>query len=89
MMSATIKELTLESGELMSYAFPGGYPLVYYTHDNIWICPACATIRQNDPDEFESWKPAGADIHYEGQPIICEDCNIEIESAYGDPSEDQ
>lgn len=33
--------------------------------------------------------PVVGDIYYEGSPEFCADCNAEIESAYGDPDEDE
>jgi hypothetical protein len=29
------------------------------------------------------------DVYYEGPPLICDDCGTEIESAYGDPDEEE
>jgi hypothetical protein len=64
----------------------GGYPLLYGSR---WacLCSACATVREND---IECIDPVlGADIYWEGAPLICEDCSNEIESAYGDPDEER
>lgn len=37
----------------------------------------------------ESFRLVAFDIHWEGEPIVCAECNAEIESAYGVPdSED-
>lgn len=84
--------------KLEKYAWPGGYPIYYLardgwreddgrlvlnTHDrseNV-CCPDCAT----DTDQWPDIIITGQDIHYEGEPLQCEYCNKEIESAYGDP----
>ena len=72
------------NGKLPAYAWPGGYPVVYYAKDMGVLCPKCANGRDND----EQLKPVACDVHYEGRPEICEHCNAEIESAYGDPEAD-
>lgn len=71
-------------GMLPASVWPGGYPLYYVTEaDGLQICPDCANKTDtSDPAEY-------AGIHYEGQPIVCEDCGAAIESAYGDPDEDE
>lgn len=64
------------------------------------MCPKCAekevrrvrwNARINLSDDrvnhYERVKTHGF-IHYEGSSIFCEDCGEEIESAYGDPSEE-
>jgi hypothetical protein len=32
--------------------------------------------------------PIRYDAHYEGAPLVCEECQAEIESAYGDPDDE-
>jgi hypothetical protein len=32
--------------------------------------------------------PTVYDVHYEGAPLTCEECQAEIESAYGDPDDE-
>jgi hypothetical protein len=67
-----------------AYAWPGGYPIVYVCHDGGEICPTCANAECRDKSADDSqWAVVSAFIHYEGDPIICEHCNAEIESAYG------
>lgn len=68
-------------GTLPAYAWPGGYPIVYYTESAATVCPKCA----NDPDT--SGPVADAEVYWEGPPIVCEDQGETIESAYGDPDE--
>ena len=65
---------------------PGGYPIVYYAKDctgMMQLCPECAENMRSEED----FVLIDGDIHYEGPPMICELCNKEVESAYGDPDE--
>jgi hypothetical protein len=84
-----------------AYAWPGGYPLVYtvstrpvsgrkldvpglghYLEPGQVYCAECA-------GKLERFTPALAqDVHWEGEPLECEDCGKEIDSAYGDPEAD-
>ncbi len=66
------------------YAWPGGYPVVFGLSDGSILCAHCAErvfIMENEPSVW-------AEIHYEGPSIWCDECNAEIESAYGDPEDD-
>jgi hypothetical protein len=38
----------LESGELQSYAWPGGYPIYYLDGFNCVICPDCANKTETE-----------------------------------------
>lgn len=78
-----------ENGKLISYAWPGGYPVYYIDKDGSVLCPDCAQKSLDDPDELPNFKPIAGDVYYEGPVIYCEQCNAEIESAYGDPDEDK
>ena len=88
-----IKEIRLENnGELPAFAWPGGYPLYYVTQDCGILCaskecvngPEARDIDQECPDD-DQWNVVAYDIHYEGEPLICDHCGAEIESAYGVP----
>ena len=90
--------------EVAKYAWPGGYPIIYYAldgsrdsetnvlefnphdrdKDGSVCCPDCARNVEGWPDIIL----VGQDIHYEGQPEVCEWCNGEVASAYGEPPED-
>jgi hypothetical protein len=70
-------------GTLPAYAFPGGYPIIYVTTDGEILCTKCATEDLSEGDGMLS--VAGCDVFYEGQPEFCADCNVQIDSAYGDP----
>lgn len=83
-----------DNGKLPAYVWPGGYPIVYTCADGGCLCPACAN-RENgseaseDKDAPADWRLIAADIHYEGEPITCDHCGAEIESAYGDPNKEE
>jgi hypothetical protein len=76
-MRPKIKEMLEEKGKLPSYAWPGGYPIVYVDSDNSTLCADCATKSINDQDDFL--------LHEEGPAIACDNCGKIINSAYGDP----
>lgn len=86
---------TLKEFARHPYAWPGGYPLVLVMSDGECLCSSCTRqnyreIRraQKDRDYRSGWCPVGVDIHWEGAPIYCAQCNTPIESAYGDPEEE-
>jgi hypothetical protein len=80
-----------DGAEYPAHAWPGGYPVVYYTADGLTICARCA----NDPDTSDP--VTAGDIYWEGPAMPCDDgsqCGAMvngawspgvIESAYGDP----
>jgi hypothetical protein len=65
-----------------SFAWPGGYPLIYVDDGSNVLCADCATEEQDRTGE-----KLNVDVHYEGEAEICSDCNEEIESAYGTPED--
>lgn len=67
-------------GCLPSNSFPGLYPIYYLRGNTEVLCPECAS---KEPENIEHQS-----VHWEGKPLICEECNAEIESAYGDPEEE-
>ena len=68
-------------GSLTAYAWPGGYPVLYLSRDGCTLCPSCA-------DDDGAWDPAvDYFVAYEGEPVSCDDCGSETETAYG-PVED-
>lgn len=79
-------KFTNEKGEYDYCAFPGGYPLFYVTKDCGILCPKCANDNKEltfDPDDPQ-WFIIGADVNYESTNLYCDNCNAQIESAYGD-----
>lgn len=83
------------TGKIITYAFPGGYPIFYITADMGILCPDCVSnnielIRDADtqcPDD-DQWRVIAVEIYEEGPSLYCDNCNAEIESAYGDPDEE-
>ena len=80
-MAATLDDFRDTTGDLISFAWPGGYPVVYFTEQGLTICPKCA----NEPDTSDP--VASGDVYWEGAPCPCDDCGTIIESAYGEPEE--
>ena len=79
-----------ESGKAISYAWPGGYPVIHIMDDGECLCADCVNDPTNpvhEGGEPDGWRIEGSDIYYEGPTILCAHCNKEIESAYGDPGE--
>jgi hypothetical protein len=74
--------MTIVDGQLDRYA-DGGYPFLYYQGDEGPFCVDCA-------NQMDCSEPiTGADIFYEGASQFCEGCGKELESAYGDPEENE
>ena len=64
---------------LPTFAWPGGYPIVYLAEDGAGFCADCANQADAEPEI------TAADVFYEGPSTFCDGCGREIESAYGDP----
>lgn len=75
-------------GVLSAFAWPGGYPYVYIMKDGGCICAACANGKNGSEaspeNEDPQWQIIGAQVHWEGEPEICDHCGAETESAYGE-----
>lgn len=92
-------KLEVNREPLPAYAWPGGYPIIYYFLDGGVICPECVNkeIREIDAAIRDArgnrphrsgcggWAIDGWEVYYEGPAIQCDNCHKEIESAYGDP----
>lgn len=76
-----------KDGKLPSFAWPGGYPIVYWTGGGDYLCAECATA-SSDENEPGKYGVQAGDVHWEGAPIACDRCPAVIESAYGDPEAD-
>jgi len=79
-MTKELAEMKDKEGKLPEFAWPGGYPIVYYDAHCAVLCADCASK--------EDWNEAdiiGFAIYWEGPMEYCENCNTEIESAYGNP----
>lgn len=77
-----IEALLIEcNGELPTHTNMGGYPLYYLDQQDTLHCAACATKNKD--------KIVYHNVHWEGVSLDCEECREEIESAYGEPDEEQ
>jgi hypothetical protein len=77
----------LNRQHLPFYSEWGSYPIIYLTRENNTLCADCATrsLYLLD-DEYDP--PVAYGVYWEGPTDQCDDCNRDIESAYGDPDED-
>ncbi len=73
------------------FAWPGGYPLYFLSHGGDVLCFGC--VRSNFRsvvehtkmgDRSASWHLGACEVHWEGSPLECAECQCEIESAYGE-----
>jgi len=92
-MHTTIEAYRLSDGSLASFTWPGHYPLAYLCGDGGTLCPDCANMAEaeglaDDPYDPQWFLVAGF-MHLEGAPEICDHCGAEVESAYGDPDEEE
>lgn len=70
--------------EWESHAWPGGYPLFYYTKDGGVLSPRAANselARTLDPNDDQFFIVA-CDINYEDPDLWCDHTNERIPSAY-------
>ena len=83
----------VRDGTLPAYAWPGGYPLYYLCADGGTLCPACANKENvhthhagmcRCPENDAQWCIVFQEVHWEGQPLICDHCGVAIPSAYGE-----
>ena len=80
-----------DNGKLSTYAFPGGYPILYLDRQDGVMCPSCANKAEADAREekeeaseftmYADAVPVTAGINYE-TPTSCDECGGDIEAAY-------
>ena len=92
-----LEEIRDANGKLPAYAWPGGYQMIYITSDGAVLCPDCAngengsrarTKDGTDDAPHDGWRIDGYAEFLEGPNEPCAHCGKEIESAYGDPDEE-
>ena len=71
----------------MGNRYGNGYPVIFIMKSGDIICHKCLAdnyrrILRAKGAESE-WTLEGYDIHWEGNPIECDECNSDIKSAYG------
>jgi hypothetical protein len=69
---------------LISYVWPGGYPVVYVDPEDESEGLCAETVREMVEAGEWTAKTVDSYTHYEGPPVECS-CGKQIESAYGDP----
>ncbi len=77
-----------DAGKLVSYAWPGGYPVFYVVADSGVLCPDCARMAEHENlsgwQEDPQWNIIAADINYEATDLYCDHCGKRIPSAYAE-----
>ncbi len=75
------------------YAWPGGYAKVMVMSDGECMCAQCVkenyrsilrATRDNDQYDRSGWQAYAAQIHWEGAPLQCANCNTDMPSEYGE-----
>ena len=85
-----------DAGKLITYAWPGGYPVYYIMGDGGSLCAGCANAEDQvyldvdgPPDDIDDpqWEVVAQEANWEDENLCCDHCNKKIESAYGPESE--
>ena len=78
--------ILLTGAEVTRFAWPGGYPVFYVTHDSGVLCPKCVdeNFDQCCAPEDHGWFVTGHDTNWEDPHLYCDHCNSRIESAYAE-----
>ena len=75
---------------LDKYVWPGGYPVFGTMKDGGVLCPECvekeseiiASAMENHDDP--QWELIFAEVNWEDEHLHCDNCNVRIQSAYGE-----
>jgi hypothetical protein len=89
-MANLIELIDSTTGNVASYAWPGGYPIFYLMDDGGTLCPRC--VNKELPQVLDStlggfrdgWNVEGADINWEDANMYCDHCGSRIASAYAE-----
>lgn len=87
---ASLDGMRTEEGKLISYAWPGGYPVFYLDNNCCALCPNCANKLEEEnrePDAIVVFTIEACDINYEDPHLYCDQCSQRIESAYAEDDE--
>lgn len=79
-------DFTFSHLEWQSYAWPGGYEIVYVVQDGGILCHQCANkelMRTLDPDDTQ-FHIVEEFINYEDTDLFCDHCNRPINPEYGE-----
>jgi hypothetical protein len=72
-----------------------GYPLVHTAEDGGTFCSGCANGGKGslagrfDSEDDPAWHIVDSSVHWEGPPLHCDHCGEQINSAYGDPDDQE
>lgn len=81
-MFIEITKLFDDHGRLITNAH-GGYALTFLDQADNVICSACAdNAVSGNNDYLTMYDLKGAFVHWEGDPLLCDECGSEIESEY-------
>jgi hypothetical protein len=74
-------ELMLDQNrKLPGISFPGGYTILYCNYEHEIFCKDCAQeIHDEDENEIKH-----SFIHWEGPSLLCNECDKELPSEYGE-----
>ena len=77
--------ILMTGNKVTRFAWPGGYPVFYVTHDSGVLCPGCVEEnREQCSDPYDhGWFVIGHDVNWEDPQLHCDHCGNHIESAYG------
>lgn len=80
----------------LPYAWPGGYPRYFVTADGGALSfDSAKAERRNileslrDGTTHDGWYVVGCDINWEDESLTCDHSGKPIESAYGEPAENE
>ena len=67
-----------------AFAWPGGYPIIYFTDDGAVLCPKCVSTEHAVAEDYPGagWYVVGADINYEDDSCYCDNCGERQVEAY-------
>lgn len=68
-----------DKGELLHYAWPGGYEIYYLDNENNTLCYECAIKQDYDTEPIAAGSMESVESH-----IWCDDCSRRIDSPYVD-----
>ena len=93
------KSELIEQLKYGQFAFPGGYPRYFVAKDMSCICYDClvpkgrvesetdiesrAIDALDNPNSDKAWEVNYVDINWEDISLLCDECNKQIPSAYG------
>ena len=86
--------MTLKEFRENPFAWPGGYALLALMGDGDVLCHPCVKAESEVHEGHDSgddpwWRFEDGFIHWEGDPIICANCNKPLPSEHGPVEEEE